>query len=160
MAPHIAYFRVKISTHTRHISEFCLKIGETAGAYSLQICDYLSQIQRETKAFLLIVRHNTEGPPFSDWQWRHRTLFIFVGLKNRVNLYYYLNHELIYVKHYIRWSAGREHGCCSQNFFFRISMTSINPQTRCALLILLIIQQFLHLTLTLTMFMPQWTGNR
>ena len=26
----------------------------------------LSQIQRETKAFLLIVRHNAEGPPISD----------------------------------------------------------------------------------------------
>ena len=43
-----------------------LEIDKTAGAYSLQIYDYLSQIQSETKAFLLIVRHNTEGPPFSD----------------------------------------------------------------------------------------------
>ena len=85
MAPHTAYFRVKIRTHTRHISEF-LEINKTAGAYSLQICYYLSQIQRETKAFLLIVRYNTERPPFSDCQWRHRTLFFFVGLKNRVNL--------------------------------------------------------------------------
>ena len=63
-----------------------LEIDKTAGAYSVQIYDYLSQIQRETKAFLLIVRHNTEKPPFSDLQWRHRTLFFFVGLKNRVNL--------------------------------------------------------------------------
>ena len=81
---------------TLHISEF--KYALTHGtfpiffgnwqnrAYSLQIYDYLRQIQRETKAFRLIVRHNTEGPPFSDWQWRHRTLFFFVGLKNRVNL--------------------------------------------------------------------------
>ena len=45
-----------------------LKIDKTVGAYSLQIYDYLSQIQREMKAFLLIVRHNTEGPPISDWQ--------------------------------------------------------------------------------------------
>ena len=83
--------------HTLHISELkyapthgtfpsFLEIDKTAGAYSFQIWDYLSQIQHETKAFLLIVRHNTEGPPFSDCQWRHRTLFFFVGLKNRVNL--------------------------------------------------------------------------
>ena len=58
----------------------------TAGNYSLQIYDYLSQIQRETKAFLLISRHNTKGPPISDWQWRHRRLFFFVGSQNRVNL--------------------------------------------------------------------------
>ena len=42
-------------------------MDKTAGAYSLQMYDYLSQIQRNTKAFLLIVRHNTEGPPISDW---------------------------------------------------------------------------------------------
>ena len=64
----------------RHISELkyapthgtfpsLLEIDETTGKpNSLQIYDYLSQIQRETKAFLLIVRHNTEGPPISDWQ--------------------------------------------------------------------------------------------
>ena len=83
--------------HTLHISEFkyapthgtfpsFLEIGKTAGAYSLQIYDYLSQIQCETKAFLLIDRHTTERPPFSHWQWCHRTLFFFVGLKNLVNL--------------------------------------------------------------------------
>ena len=66
--------------HTPHISELkylrtthgtfprFLEIDKTAGAYSLQIYDYLSQIQRETNAFLLIVRHNIEGPPFSGWQ--------------------------------------------------------------------------------------------
>ena len=63
-----------------------LEIDKTAGAYSLQIYDYLSQIQRETKAFLLIVRHNSEGLPIPHWQWRHPTLFFFVGLKNRVNI--------------------------------------------------------------------------
>ena len=82
--------------HTLHISELkyapthgtftsFLEIDKTAGAYSLQIYDYLSQIQRETSTFLQIARHNTEGLPFSDWQWR-RMLFFFVGLKNRVNL--------------------------------------------------------------------------
>ena len=45
-----------------------LDIDETAGAYSLQIYDYLSQIPGETKAFRLIVRHNTEGSPIPDWQ--------------------------------------------------------------------------------------------
>ena len=65
--------------HTLHISELkyapthgtfpnFLEIDKTAGAYSLQIYDYLRQIQRETNAFLLIVRHNTEGPSFFDWQ--------------------------------------------------------------------------------------------
>ena len=54
-------------------------MDKTAGAYSLHIYNYLSQIQRETKVFLLIVRHNTEGPPISDRQWRHRMLFFFVG---------------------------------------------------------------------------------
>ena len=44
-----------------------LEIDKTAGANSLQIYDYLSQIQRETKVFLLLVRHNPEGPPFSVW---------------------------------------------------------------------------------------------
>ena len=37
-----------------------LELEETAGAYSLQIYDYYSQIQREVKVFLLIVTHNTE----------------------------------------------------------------------------------------------------
>ena len=75
---------------TRHISELkyalthgtfpnFLEMDKTAGTYSLQIYDYLSQIQRKTKAFLQIVRHNTEGPPLSDWQWRHRRLFFYVG---------------------------------------------------------------------------------
>ena len=45
-----------------------LEIDKTTGAYSLQIYAYLSPIQSETKAFLLIVRHSTEGPPISDWQ--------------------------------------------------------------------------------------------
>ena len=65
--------------HTLHISELkyaathstflsFLEIHKAAGAYSLQIYNYLSQIQRKTKAFLLIVRHNTEGQPFSAWQ--------------------------------------------------------------------------------------------
>ena len=87
---------IKQCDHTLHISELkyvpthgtfpsFLVVDKTAGAYSLQIYDYLSQIQRETNAFLLLVRHNTEGPPFSDWRWRHRTLFFFVGLKNPVN---------------------------------------------------------------------------
>ena len=64
---------------TRHISELkyapthCtfpsfFEMDKTAGANSLHIYDYLSQIQRETKTFLLIVRHNTEGPPICDWQ--------------------------------------------------------------------------------------------
>ena len=44
------------------------EMDKTAGAYSLLIYDYLSQIQRKTKAFLLIVRHNTEGPTIYDWQ--------------------------------------------------------------------------------------------
>ena len=42
-------------------------MDKTAGAYSLQFYDYLREIQRETKTFLLIVRHNTEGPQISDW---------------------------------------------------------------------------------------------
>ena len=65
--------------HTLHISELkyapthgtflsFLEMDKIAGGYSVQIYDYLSQIQRETNAFLLIVRHNTEGPPISDWQ--------------------------------------------------------------------------------------------
>ena len=63
-----------------------LEIDKNAGAYSLQIYDNLSQIQCETKAVLLIVRHNTEGPSFSGWQLCHCMLFFFVWLKNRVNL--------------------------------------------------------------------------
>ena len=43
-------------------------MDKTAVAYSLQIYDYLSQIQREMKAFLLIVIHNTDGQQVSDWQ--------------------------------------------------------------------------------------------
>ena len=63
-----------------------LEVYKTAGTYSLHIDDNLSQIQRETNAFLLIVRHNTEGPPFADWQLHHQMFFFFVGLKNPVNL--------------------------------------------------------------------------
>ena len=51
-------------THST-ISSF-LEIDKTAGAYSLQINGYLSQIKRETKAFRLIVRHTTEGRPILD----------------------------------------------------------------------------------------------
>ena len=47
----------------------------------------------------------------------------------------------------------------AQYFFYCTSMTCIDPQTRCALFILPTIQQFLHPTVTSTMFMPQWTGN-
>ena len=87
---------------TRHISEWkyapthgtflsFFEMDKTAYAYSLQIYDYLSQIQRNTKAFLLIVRHNTEETPISDWQWRYRMLFFFVGSQNRVNLVLFFN---------------------------------------------------------------------
>ena len=55
--------------HTMYVSNhFWGEIYKTAGAYSLQIYDYLSQIQVKTNAFRLIVRHNTEGPPIPDWQ--------------------------------------------------------------------------------------------
>ena len=86
---HTAHFRVKIRTHTRHISSF-FEMDKTAGAYSLQLYDYLSQIQLETKEFLLIVRHITEGLPISDWQWHHRMNFFFAGFLNRVNLVLFL----------------------------------------------------------------------
>ena len=49
----------------------------------------------------------------------------------------------------------RKARCWAQYFFFCTSMTRIDPQTRCALFILLMIQQFLHPILTLTMFIPQ-----
>ena len=56
---------IKPWQYTLHISELkyapthgtlpsFLEIDKTAGAYSLQIYNYLSQIQRETKAFTLI----------------------------------------------------------------------------------------------------------
>ena len=70
-----------IHAHTAHFRVF-LEIDKTAGACTLQIYDYLSQVQRETKAFLIIVRDNTEGPPIPDWQWRHRKRFFFIELKN------------------------------------------------------------------------------
>ena len=41
-----------------HISEF-FEIYKTAGAYSLEIYYYLSQIQRKTMVLLLIVRHSS-----------------------------------------------------------------------------------------------------
>ena len=46
---------------------FFLEMNKTVRTHS-RFTIILSQIQRETKAFLLIVRHNTEGPPISDWQ--------------------------------------------------------------------------------------------
>ena len=99
--------------HTLHISELkyapthgtfpsFLEIDKSAGAYSLQICDYLSQTQCETNSFLLIVRCNTEGPPFSDWKRRHRTLFFFVGLKNRVNLVLFFKSWLLPLFNFIK----------------------------------------------------------
>ena len=74
-----AYYSFNHGTHTRHISKLkhapthgtfpsFLEMDKTACAYSLKIYDYLSKIQRETKAFLIIFRDNTEGPPLSDWQ--------------------------------------------------------------------------------------------
>ena len=50
-----------------------LEMEKTAGAYLLVIYDYLRQIQRMTKAFLLIVRHNTEGAPILDCSHQYRT---------------------------------------------------------------------------------------
>ena len=96
-------FRVKYAPTHGTFPSF-LEIDKTAGAYSLQIYDYISQIQAFlTKAFLLIVRHNPEWPPFSDWQWLHRTLFFFVGLKKRVNLVLFFkqwwNYSLTNSKH-------------------------------------------------------------
>ena len=41
------------------------EMDKTASEYSQHIYDYLNQIHPETKAFLLIVRNNTEGPPIS-----------------------------------------------------------------------------------------------
>ena len=63
-----------------------MEIYKTTGTYSLHVDDNLSQIQPETNAFLLLVRHNTEIQPFADCQLRHQMFFFFVGLKNRVNL--------------------------------------------------------------------------
>ena len=57
-----------------------IEMDKTAGAYSLQIYDYLSQMQRKTKSFLLIVRQQHQK------NWRHRMLFFFVPSKNRVSL--------------------------------------------------------------------------
>ena len=76
---------------TRHISEFFFKWRNphcllTPDQQLFKRETKAFQIQRETKAFLLIVRHNTEGPPISDWQWRHWMPFFFVGSQNRVNL--------------------------------------------------------------------------
>ena len=82
---------------TRHISE--LKYALTNGTFPILFangqnrrCLFTRNLRlfkpniAEAKTFLLIVSHNTEGPPISDWQWRHRMLFFFVGEKNRVNL--------------------------------------------------------------------------
>ena len=83
--PHIS--ELKYAPNTAHFRVF-LEIYKTT--YSLHIDDNLSQIQRETNAFLLLVTHNAEIPPFPDWPLRHKMFFFFVGLKNRVNLVYSL----------------------------------------------------------------------
>ena len=57
LTPHISELKYAPTHATFPIF---LEMDKTAGAY-------LSQIQREMKAFLLIVRHNTERPPISDW---------------------------------------------------------------------------------------------
>ena len=41
-----------------------LEMDKTTSAYSLQICDYLSKIQRETMAFLLIVETTLKGDQY------------------------------------------------------------------------------------------------
>ena len=99
-----------------------LEIDKTAGAYSLQIWDYLSQIQRETKAFLLIARHNTEGQQFSDCQWFHRVVFFFIGLKNRVNL-------VLFFKPWVLPTQNFEGARCP-DLFRSIQQISI-PATQC-----------------------------
>ena len=49
-----------------------LEIDKTAGANSLQIFDYLNQIQRETNSFLIIARHCSDviASSFSSLDWR------------------------------------------------------------------------------------------
>ena len=56
--------------------------------------------------------------------------------------------------HTLHW-VFREAQCWAQFFFFSTSITCIDTQTFCALFILLTMQQFLHPTVTLTVFMPQ-----
>ena len=49
--------------------------------------------------------------------------------------------------------------CWAQYFFFCISVTCIDPQTRSVLFIFRTIQQLLLSTVTLTMFIPRWPVN-
>ena len=53
--------------HTAHFGVFLKWIKQQVPIHSIYIYDYLIQIQHKTKALLLIVRHNTEGPPIPDW---------------------------------------------------------------------------------------------
>ena len=52
-------------------------------------------------------------------------------------------------------SVFRKAQCWAQYFLFCTSMTCIDPQTSSTVFILLTIQQFLYLTVTLTVFIPQ-----
>ena len=102
--PHRTFPSKNTHKHTAHFL-FFWKLTKPAGFWqnlqnSLQIYDYLSKIQRKTNAFRLIVSHNTEGPPLSDWQWRHRTLFFFVGSQNWVNL-------VLFIKPWLCESVGK-----------------------------------------------------
>ena len=69
----------------------------------------------------------------------------------------WLSHKSFILPQGVRYTARL--GVGPSTFFVCTSMTCIDPQTSSALFILLTIQQFLHPTLTLTVFMPQWTRN-
>ena len=86
MAPHTAYFRVKMRTHSRHISEFFWKLTKAqVPIFTPDLRLFKSNTARDEG---ISTNSQTQHwrPPFSDWQWRHRKLFFFVGLKNLVNL--------------------------------------------------------------------------
>ena len=74
------YHSLSHSTHTRRISEFFGNGWNRRRLFTPDVWLFKPNTERD----LLIV--NTEGPPITDWQRRHRRLFFFVGSQNRVNL--------------------------------------------------------------------------
>ena len=75
-----------IRTHTLHISDFLWNWLNRRWLFTPDLRSFKPNTARDEGQ---IVRHNNDGPPISDWQWRHCMLFFFVRSQNRVNLVLY-----------------------------------------------------------------------
>ena len=92
MAPTLHIFELKYAPTHGTFPSF-LEMDKTAGAYSLQIYNYLNRIQLKTKAFLLIIGHNSEDCQYLTGSDVIECSFSSSDLRIDSTLYYSLNHD-------------------------------------------------------------------